>query len=535
MTNVFEYLNIDHIGNAGTLKARRSQQTKPTDPGGDVIERQAIIDGDGVFKSYIPKFLYKPPFGYPRSENIPMIKVFAKNPYVYSVIRMIQEEAANASWEIGMEQQDEEMSDELHEIKKQIIDVLRNPNGNKEGWSHIIKVITRDILESDSGVWVKVFNRLEEMVQIFARDGGSFLKNPDIHGYMGNRQDIIFPDTELKTMVQGDPNAIKYYDLKYKNQAAYFQYGWVTASMPIPFGKREVVYFMQNPRGDDIYGVSPVAILGDIILTLVYGSQYNLDFYMNSNMPEGIISLLDAKQKQIKAFRERFDAQFIKEDTSTGFKRKTGYKVPIVNTKTEFIPFQLSAREMEIIAQQEWFTKIVWMCFGIGADDMGFTEDSNKAVSDSQSKKYAKKAVRPILNLIAERINMEIIPEFGTNELAFRFDDYDLDEDIKKHSLYAQQINMGIKTPEMVAIEEKIDIGELDASMQKNDEREVEKNKQMNEGGFNGFEKKGEKSGVKALLGGDLEKELTKQVKANAKKILKALETVEKGALQNVQ
>jgi hypothetical protein len=182
MTNVFEYLNIDHIGNAGTLKARRSQQTKPTDPGGDVIERQAIIDGDGVFKSYIPKFLYKPPFGYPRSENIPMIKVFAKNPYVYSVIRMIQEEAANASWEIGMEQQDEEMSDELHEIKKQIIDVLRNPNGNKEGWSHIIKVITRDILESDSGVWVKVFNRLEEMVQIFARDGGSFLKNPDMAG-----------------------------------------------------------------------------------------------------------------------------------------------------------------------------------------------------------------------------------------------------------------------------------------------------------------------------------------------------------------
>ena len=174
------------------------------------------------------------------------------------------------------------------------------------------------------------------------------------------------------------------------------------------------------------------------------------------------------------------------------------------------------------------------MCFGISADDMGFTEDSNKAVSDSQSKKYAKKAVRPILNLIAERINMEILPEFDAKELAFRFDDYDLDEDIKKHSLYAQQINMGIKTPEMVAMEEKIDIGELDKSLQKNDDREVEKNKQMNEGGFNGFKKPDKKPDIKAITGSQLEKAITKQVKENAKKIEKALTAVEKGVIQNV-
>jgi len=530
--NIFQNI-ANRINGTSQLKSKNIQQSKPTEPAGDVIERPGI--DAGIFKSYIPKFLYKPPFGYPREENIPMIKVFAKNPYVYSVIRLIQEEAANAKWELVIENDGDEITLELEEKKKEIKNFFKNPNGNKEGWSHIIKTATRDILEVDSGVWVKVFNLMEEMVQIFARDGGSFLKNPDIHGYIGNRDDIIFPSTELQTMVQGDPNSIKYYDLAFKNKAAYFQYGWVTASMPIPFGKREIVYFMQNPRGDSIYGTSPIAILADVILTLVYGSQYNLDFYMNSNMPEGIISLLDAKNDQIKAFRDRFNEAFTKEDTSTGFKRKQGYKVPIVNTKTEFIPFQMSAREMEIIAQQEWFTKIVWMCFGISADDMGFTEDSNKAVSESQSKKYAKKAVKPILNLIAERINMEILPEFGVTELAFQFDDYDLDEDIRKHTLYASQIGMGIKTPEMVAIEEKIDVSELKRTQQENDDREVDKNKKMNEGGFNGFDKTDKKADVKAKLGGELEKELTKQVEDNAKKILNALDTIDKGALQNVQ
>ena len=129
---------------------------------------------------------------------------------------------------------------------------------------------------------------------------------------------------------------------------------------------------------------------------------------------------------------------------------------------------------------------------------------------------------------------MEIIPEFGTNELAFRFDDYDLDEDIKKHSLYESQIRMGIKTPEMVAMEEKIDLGELKRTQHVRDEREVEKNRQMNQGGFNGFGKE-DNPKVKAMTGGKLEKELTTQIKDNAKKIEQALNMIEQGSIQNVQ
>jgi len=52
----------------------------PSEPTGDIsiTERQ---DG-GIFKTYVPNFLYKPPFGYPRSENIPLIRQTAKNGYV---------------------------------------------------------------------------------------------------------------------------------------------------------------------------------------------------------------------------------------------------------------------------------------------------------------------------------------------------------------------------------------------------------------------------------------------------------------------
>ena len=57
----------------GVIKA----QSGPTSPGGDVIERDNI--DFSIFKATIPRFLYKPPFGYPRPDNPPLLKQFARN------------------------------------------------------------------------------------------------------------------------------------------------------------------------------------------------------------------------------------------------------------------------------------------------------------------------------------------------------------------------------------------------------------------------------------------------------------------------
>ena len=84
--------------------------------------------------------------------------------------------------------------------------------------------------------------------------------------------------------------------------------------------------------------------------------------------------------------------------------------------------------------------------------------------------------------MIAERINQQIIPEFAPNgELMFKWDDYDLDEDIKRHQLYALQIQMGIKTAEMVAEEEHIDVNKLMESKQKEHELMMQQQAELNE------------------------------------------------------
>jgi len=514
----------------------------------EIVEKDtgsmSVKQGEGIHKAYIPEFLYKPPFGYPRKENIPLIRQLAKNPYVFSVIKTLCDEAASTDYDIVYKEDVEHTP----ELDQNIIDIKKffgNPNGNKESFQHILRAVVKDICEVDAGIIIKSFNKRGEMVEIYARDGGSFLMNPDIYGYLGNRADYVepMPINYVTTPESPDFTArLNQYTLAYKEAAAYFQYGTTAMALPVPFGMKEVIYLMMNAQSNNIYGISPIQILADIITTLVYGANYNLDFYMNGNMPEGIIQILGGNKASIDAFRERFDSQFRIKDKVTGFMRKVGFKFPIVNQETKFTPFQLDPKVMQIIEQQEWFTKIVWACFGVTADEMGFTENSNKATSGAQTAVYKRKAVRPMLALLKYHLDREVIMEWGDNafeNLEFKWNDYDLEEDLKKHQLYKMQVDIGIKTAEMIAEEEGIDVTELKKQKEESEEKEMQKFERENS--FNQEqpaeqpkkEKKPEQKSV--AYENDLEKEIVMNLKKKSKEILGAIKQLNKSELDKIE
>ena len=491
------------------------------------------LSDDGKFKAYIPGFLYNPPYGLPRKVDVLRLKNLAKNPYIFSVIKTIADEVTSAPWVIRVKEEFQDVTIGAegtpdHSTKiKEITRFMKNPNGNDESGASIMRQVTTGILELDAGIIVKVFNEKGELRHLLSRDGGTFLKNPDIYGYMGNRSEFVAPLPDGFERISLDPSLparniqqelVKKYEVLFRNSAAYFQYGWTAGSMPVPFGKREIVYFSQQPRYDNVYGRSPLEILETVILSLVYGSEFNLDFYTNNNMPDGVIQLLGANNDQIEQYRQNMESKFRFTDEFQ-MKRKTFYSMPIVNSETKFTPFQLSSKEMEVISQQQWFIKLVWACFGVTPEEMGFTEDSNRATSQESSKVSRRRALKPLLNVIAYHYNSQIIPEFFAKEgvapsfsdipLEFAFEEYDLDDDLKLHSLYQLQIIMGVKTPEMVAKELGIDLSELEESKKKQRELLVEDTGALSEATSNDIpvkkEEKKEKVQEKAQ---DSEKEL---------------------------
>ena len=144
---------------------------------------------DGINKAYIPKFLYKPPFGYPRFANVSYLRYLAQTPYVEMCIDTIIQELISVPWDIvpnpdipkeEFENEEGEFTDQTKlEIAHQK-NFLENPNTNPNEYFEdvFIKMPMRDVLEINTGVVNKVVNMKGEMVECVARDGATFTKTP---------------------------------------------------------------------------------------------------------------------------------------------------------------------------------------------------------------------------------------------------------------------------------------------------------------------------------------------------------------------
>ena len=258
----------------------------------------------------------------------------------------------------------------------------------------------------------------------------TFTKNPDIYG--------IMPD-----------------------ERAYYQYGWLTGARPIPFNREEIVYFMQNPRTESIYGLSNVEVLNDVLQLLLYGIDSNLEYFSDNNIPKGIFQMIGANADEVKAFQDSWSEQLKKKD-GAGNWRKYFHKMPIVNSEGNFVRVGFSNVELELIQQQEWFTKLVWSCFNISPSELGFTENSNKATEFGQNKVVIRKLLKPLVQLIEYNFNTEVVNSLPwikgkyEDRVFFTFDKYDLQEDLAKRNLFWGDIKNGLRT--VNEVREEIDL-----------------------------------------------------------------------------
>ncbi len=348
----------------------------------------------GIHKAYIPKFLYKPAFGYPRYTDITTIRRLAATPFVSMCIDAIIDEIGAVEWDIVPKEEEgtvEDLKEEIDHVRT----FLYNPNSKKENFEIILKKLSRDILEVDTGVLEKSFNQKQELVEIYARDGATFTINPDIHGTFDSREDFILGDYiayQKELQKQGvensniEPNWITAQEAR--DKAAYFQYGWVTGARPVPFGKREIVWVSKNPRTDTLYGRSPVEVLNDVIQTLIYSIENNLDYFEDNSIPKGIIGLEGADTDEIKSFKENWK-EVQKQQNEVGDWKKKFYSVPIIGGKSpKFERIQFSNAELELIEQQKWFSKIVWACYDDQTEIL--TEDGFKLFKDLKNEKVAR-------------------------------------------------------------------------------------------------------------------------------------------------
>lgn len=422
-------------------------------------------------KVVLPNFLLRPPFGMPRFKDVITLKRLGNTPQARMAKQTIIDEIVSIPWSIKPRDKDlKEIPEEMKAKVDEITNFLLNPNTIGESLSDLFRVMLEDELNFDSGIWVKEFDESNTMVEIVAADGRTFLKNPDIHGKFTNRAEII-PlggiglDNEARGMLFGSRDTGLSFNTPVgltiehaKEKAAYFQFGFISTSRPVAFGRREVVWFEHNPQSDQIYGKSPIESIMEVLQNLKYSIEYNLDYFEDNNVPKGFINLAGLDEEGMEAFRDKWNELQLKTNAE-GLLKKNFHRVPITNTeKAEFVTVQFSAQELQLIEQSNWYSKLVWATFGATPSELGFTEDSNLATEIGQSRTFRRKAILPRLDRIAWRMNHDILSEwdFG-DELVFEFDTFDVEDEKKKWDLYDLQIRTGAMTVNEIRIKEGLE------------------------------------------------------------------------------
>ena len=315
----------------------------------------------------VTEWYYTAVLGIPRKVNLQELRDFAKSNYVRACVDTIVKEVDQTEWKVVPKD-----SEDLTDYSAQILLVenfLNNPNRNKDTFSELVKPLIKDVLEIDAGVWVKVFDGAGKLVELWARDGGSFLKKIDYRGV----------------------------------EESYYQYSWRNPlTKPIRFETEEVVYFMNNPSSYKIYGFSPLQSVQQVVEILIQATRFNKEFFTRNAIPDGIISLLNANRDTLQKFESSWMQKM----------KGQSHKLAFVNSDIDVKTFGQTNKEMEWLEGQKWYLNLVCSAYGVSPSEIGFTDSTgSKSVSAGQERMTVRSAIKPYLDLVEKHVCLEVIPD----------------------------------------------------------------------------------------------------------------------------
>ena len=374
-------------------------------------------------RAVMTEWFYNPLKGQPRYVDIYRLRALAASEWVFMCTSTIIEEVAQVPWEIVpkdpklQESPPEDILTDIDEVKY----FLNNPNDNKgETINTIFRAFLQDSLTIDAGCLVKGFSadsyarhpaggyelkpQGERMLsELFARDGGSFLKETDVNG------------------------------IEYR----YWQYSYLhPAVAPIEFDVNEIIYSIRYPRSYSVYGWSEIQSMETILNLLINSAFTNSTMFQEYAVPSGIVSFTGSEEDE-----NRLRAYFASEI------KGRFHKVAVLNKDAKFVPLTYTARDLEFLKGQEWFAKLVWAIYKLTPTELGFQDEireTGKAMA-GQAKIQKRKAILPLLRLIEQVMNLQVLSEFSPR-IKFQFNFVDKEEEFAETELDIQKINQGLVT-----------------------------------------------------------------------------------------
>lgn len=300
-----------------------------------------------------------------------------------------------------------QVSEETKNHIQTVYNLLANPNENQESFTNILKKIAIDLKLHDAAAIEKTFNGLGEVVELYTAPAPYIRMNYDKNGK------LLDP-----AFIQYDPN--------------------LPTTKTAEWTKDELVYFMLNPISTSMYGVSPMDVIAQTVAVLINALNYNGQYFESAAMPEGYFTLPNLSETAAKRLMTKWEQEI----------KSKSHKIVFMPEGSKWSQFRFTNSEMQWLQGQKFYMEIVMAVLGITKNELGMTEDVNRATADNQSYVFKNGTVIPMLNLIAERFNQEIIGAagFNFNDVAFVFKNVDLADKETMDKIHDRAVKSGRMT-----------------------------------------------------------------------------------------
>ncbi len=421
------------------------------------------VSGIGPAKHMLTEWWFNPIWGQPRLSDLRVIKQLARSHIGSMAIEAILDSIMQIGWDIIPKDLTHPNAEDTQKQMDVIKDFLDNPNRNHDDWDKLMRMYIRNILETDDGTLVLVYDEYvsppvpqsqyaatgeiraytaqpawdavpapdSQLIEIFAEDGSSFLKQVDMHGYEMN----------------------------------FWQYSFVVPRRPVRFETREIVYTSQNPRAGTRYGYSPFESVTDTLKFILEAFKYNRAFFENSGIPSIHLDFLNIKDPaRLKEVDNWIRETFVGSDKA--------YRVLTTNGGVKVTPLNFTNKDLQMLEMQNFYIDLVLAKLKVPAELLGLSRGSMGSRSGGGSSRgglgtqaaiMRSRAIKPIITLVENSFNMHLIPRIlGIPKdqvlCQFKFGPMtDLDEEERKARIYQVALSTGLKYINELRIIEGLD------------------------------------------------------------------------------
>jgi HK97 family phage portal protein len=301
-----------------------------------------------------------------------------RNEWARAIIKTRKNQIGSVKWRI-VPRDDDDSSASTRIMCEEMTKLLNRPSmrgsrPHSRSWRQFIGEVLEDVLVLDAGCIEKERDANGWIRALYPVDGATI--RPNIDEYGGYRDDAYVQVVD----------------------------GQVTAR----FGMEDLLYIMDNPSTDlrfAGYGFSPLEHMIVSVTAELFASKFNSSYFEKGAIPEGILNLgEDVAPEDVDAFRLYWMNEIMGKP----------WAIPIVAGKNvAWQQWRDSHKDMQFMEYQSWLLKKMCAGYQISPQEVGELEDVNRSTAQDQNEINKSKSLQPILTLIADMFEVELIGQHG--------------------------------------------------------------------------------------------------------------------------